>query len=389
MIVRDGDEIELDARLVLLGEDAQQLTILTGAIGSAAARRKKIQQVGSDPAAVAPKEDQSAEIQELRQRISLLEQTVAALQSSLLTSMQYELEKTKQICLKYTDERIKRVSSVQSPISSPASALRGFLNTISEDEEEDEEESTETPFATSNHTTPLEDEQEEQELPSDFVRTGEKPLALNISAPSDHEDIHLITTPPRHPVKTTQASRPDTFSFTSRAPSHKRTTSLSTLLNPMDMNSTVQQQSSSPIPQSESDELSVNSSHTTSLSVDDDGLVIAEDSDVNEFNSTTAENILLTNFWKACVSGALDEVQGILGEWTIDVNAPNRTGFTALHQAAFAGQAHVVEYLLKSAKANPNLTGAMGWTPLHLAASAGHDNFVQVRISLPQWRTIS
>jgi ankyrin repeat protein len=128
----------------------------------------------------------------------------------------------------------------------------------------------------------------------------------------------------------------------------------------------------------ESDDLSVTSSLTTALSVDDDGLVVTDESENQEWDAGSPENVLLTNFWKACANGPLERVEAILKEWHINVNSANRTGFTALHQAAHAGHADIVEFLIKNAGANTLAVGGMGWMPLHLAASAGHEEVVQV-----------
>jgi hypothetical protein len=59
------------------------------------------------------------------------------------------------------------------------------------------------------------------------------------------------------------------------------------------------------------------------------------------------------------------------------VAAVDAYGYTALHRAAFAGHAAVVQLLL-DAHAAVNAPAANGYTPLHEAAFGGHTAVVQL-----------
>lgn len=382
-----GFEIDLDVRLALLREDAQQLILLT--------REPEDKTNASSPEVVAA-EAYEQEISELKHRVLLLEQTVAALQASLLTSMQHELERAKQVCYKYVDEKIKRLSSIQSPISSPASGLRNFLNTISEAEEFEEDEYIDDMTAKAARSDgKLEETKDgggDDEFVSDFVRTGPpQVLSIEVSSnggPPTTESITLMTTPPRHRFKSVPRPSselgplsPRSPRLTGGPPSPRMTSTASTTTvatSTAAAASVVRETADGVMARTESDDLSVTSSLTTALSVDDDGLVVTDEYESQDWDAGSPENVLLTNFWKACANGPLDRVNAILKEWNINVNSANRTGFTALHQAAHAGHADIVEYLIKNAGANTLAVGGMGWMPLHLAASAGHEEVVQV-----------
>ena len=75
-------------------------------------------------------------------------------------------------------------------------------------------------------------------------------------------------------------------------------------------------------------------------------------------------------FWAAGLPGRAKAVH-LLGELGVDPNAADMDGRTMLHDAAFAGDAELVEALLYFG-ANIAAGGEVGVTPLHMAARAGN-----------------
>lgn len=78
-------------------------------------------------------------------------------------------------------------------------------------------------------------------------------------------------------------------------------------------------------------------------------------------------------------AGTKLEVKGKL-----DVNARNIHGFTALHVAAYEGNRHAVEELLRNG-ADRSITSLTGVNDLHLAAAGGHLDIVKFLLSDPHF----
>ena len=63
----------------------------------------------------------------------------------------------------------------------------------------------------------------------------------------------------------------------------------------------------------------------------------------------------------------------------VDSNSMTPSGTTSLHSAAYRGNAVIVELLLRNG-ANPNLIDGRGWIPLHQAVDQGHFSVAEILI---------
>lgn len=82
-------------------------------------------------------------------------------------------------------------------------------------------------------------------------------------------------------------------------------------------------------------------------------------------------------FLDAASNGEIEEVQRMLENGEVDVNACTGLGETALHKSAARDQSELLEYLLGSG-AHVNAVSEEGWSPLHSAAAAGALEAVRV-----------
>lgn len=93
----------------------------------------------------------------------------------------------------------------------------------------------------------------------------------------------------------------------------------------------------------------------------------------------------------ACHKGELDTVQWLMAPTTTtqrragaSPNPVTADGLTPLHLAVRAGHAQVVAHLLQTAKVDPNTTAAHGWGPLHDAIKAERLDVVEALLAAPQ-----
>jgi ankyrin repeat protein len=81
-----------------------------------------------------------------------------------------------------------------------------------------------------------------------------------------------------------------------------------------------------------------------------------------------------------CSRGNLDDVARAVGEEGANVNEPDGSGRTALLEAAWNGNAGIVDYLL-SQGADPNAADRSGFTPIMRAVEGGHRDIVGALIN--------
>ena len=86
----------------------------------------------------------------------------------------------------------------------------------------------------------------------------------------------------------------------------------------------------------------------------------------NKINSFSEE------LYIAAQSGHVDIVKELLQDETININATNHLGATALHIAAQNGHVDVVKEFLQNEKTNVNGVDNLGKTPLYIAIENGH-----------------
>eukprot|EP00300_Choanocystis_sp_HF-7_P004818 c13725_g1_i1.p1 GENE.c13725_g1_i1~~c13725_g1_i1.p1 ORF type:complete len:425 (+),score=61.44 c13725_g1_i1:36-1310(+) len=90
-----------------------------------------------------------------------------------------------------------------------------------------------------------------------------------------------------------------------------------------------------------------------------------------------AEREALTQLRQAVKDGNLDLVKSLTQDGSIDVNTKDGGGETILMRASMYSHPHVVQYLVRSCKANANSVNNYGSTALIYAASQGTDDIVQ------------
>jgi hypothetical protein len=84
------------------------------------------------------------------------------------------------------------------------------------------------------------------------------------------------------------------------------------------------------------------------------------------------DQIAIDAFVKAAGDGDIEKINSFISRYGVEhINAVNVSGFTALHEAAFAGQYEVIELLLKLG-AKVDSRDRNGKTPLMLAAMKGN-----------------
>jgi len=81
------------------------------------------------------------------------------------------------------------------------------------------------------------------------------------------------------------------------------------------------------------------------------------------------------NLVSLCSRGNLADVMRAVGEEGADVNKPDGSGRTALLEAAWSGNAEIVNYLLDQG-ADPNAADKSGFTPIMRAVEGGHQPVV-------------
>ena len=75
--------------------------------------------------------------------------------------------------------------------------------------------------------------------------------------------------------------------------------------------------------------------------------------------------------------GRLQQVIGLLDDYSVNPNAVDDAGYTPLYTAALGGHADIVQCLLGH-QADPNLRTVSGKTPLQLANNRGFLRVVQL-----------
>ena len=91
----------------------------------------------------------------------------------------------------------------------------------------------------------------------------------------------------------------------------------------------------------------------------------------NKINSFSEE------LYIAAQNGQVDIVKELLQDETININATNHLGATALHIAAQNGHVNVVKEFLQNEKTNVNGVDNLGKTPLYIAIENGHKEVIQ------------
>jgi ankyrin repeat protein len=86
------------------------------------------------------------------------------------------------------------------------------------------------------------------------------------------------------------------------------------------------------------------------------------------------------NLVSLCSRGSLEDVIRAVDEEGADVNGPDGLGRTALLEAAWNGNAGIVNYLLERG-ANPNAADRSGFTPIMRAVEGGHGDVVGALIA--------
>ena len=76
-------------------------------------------------------------------------------------------------------------------------------------------------------------------------------------------------------------------------------------------------------------------------------------------------------------------VTALLAATSLDVNAANASGRTALMRAAYVGRTEMVAALLAAPGLNVNAADRYGWTALMLAADGGHAAVVTALLAAP------
>jgi ankyrin repeat protein len=83
----------------------------------------------------------------------------------------------------------------------------------------------------------------------------------------------------------------------------------------------------------------------------------------------------------------------VLTRGGIDVNARDCSGETALHKAAFAGEAMVVKMLLAQPGMDPNIVTNRGGSALHHAIAGGNSDIAEILVRWPEmdvnWRSLA
>ena len=81
-------------------------------------------------------------------------------------------------------------------------------------------------------------------------------------------------------------------------------------------------------------------------------------------------------FFKACTKGLLSEVENFLAPPSVNVNAVDHHGWTAVHMTAAIGRKDIAEYLIAKG-ADVNAKDIEEHTPLHEAALEGHKDVAE------------
>ncbi|XP_025078776.1 LOW QUALITY PROTEIN: ankyrin repeat domain-containing protein 39-like [Pomacea canaliculata] len=105
-----------------------------------------------------------------------------------------------------------------------------------------------------------------------------------------------------------------------------------------------------------------------------------ESATVSSVNQTMDEMNFERGLWSAALSGEIDELERRLAHGA-DVNARDKSGYTALHYAARSGHRDVCCLLLNHGAEVNATTTAGSATPLHRAAYMGHADIVQLLLS--------
>ena len=97
--------------------------------------------------------------------------------------------------------------------------------------------------------------------------------------------------------------------------------------------------------------------------------------------SSSNHHRLLQRFLKNAQEGNLKQVQELLSDYSVDINACDQFSWTALMCASHEGQIHIVKYLLEKGALWRLYKDLQGRTALDLAKLAGHFDVVELLTS--------
>lgn len=124
-----------------------------------------------------------------------------------------------------------------------------------------------------------------------------------------------------------------------------------------------------------------NSTTQTMVDLDTQKISIRSRSQKLPVPSSSNHHRLLHRFLKNAQEGNLKQVQELLSDYSIDINACDQFSWTALMCASHEGQIHIAKYLLENGALWKRHKDLQGRTALDLAKLAGHIDVVELLTS--------